>query len=40
MTAIEWLLFELSKVGYLPNGIPTDIHNEAKETEKQQHSTT
>lgn len=33
-TAAEWLLFELSKNGLLPDGISSDIHNKAKETEK------
>jgi hypothetical protein len=35
-TAVEWLLFELSKNGLLPDGIPSDIHNKSKEMEKQQ----
>jgi hypothetical protein len=35
-TAVSWLLFELSKVGYLPNGIPSDIHIKAKQLEKEQ----
>jgi hypothetical protein len=35
-TAVEWLLFELSKNGLLPDGIPSDIHNKAKEMEEQQ----
>jgi len=35
-TAVEWLLFEMSKNGLLPNGIPNEIHNQAKEMEKQQ----
>jgi hypothetical protein len=35
-TAVEWLLFELSKNGLLPNGILSDIHNQAKEMEKEQ----
>ena len=35
-TAVEWLLFELSKNGLLPDGIPSDIHNQAKEMEKEQ----
>ena len=30
-TAVEWVLFELSKNGLLPDGIPSDIHNQAKE---------
>jgi hypothetical protein len=34
-TAVEWLLFELSKNGLLPDGIPSDIHNKAKEMEEQ-----
>jgi hypothetical protein len=33
-TAVEWLLFELSKNGLLPDGIPIDIHQQAKEMEK------
>lgn len=36
MTAIEWLLFELSKNGLLPDGIPIYIHNKAKEMEKEE----
>jgi hypothetical protein len=36
MTAVEWLLFELSKNGLLPDGIPSDIHKQAKEMEKEQ----
>jgi hypothetical protein len=35
-TAVEWVLFELSKNGLLPDGIPSDIHNKAKEMEKEQ----
>jgi phage gp29-like protein len=35
-TAVEWLLFELSKNGLLPDGISSDIHNQAKEMEKEQ----
>jgi hypothetical protein len=35
-TAVEWLLFELSKNGLLPDGIPSDIHNKAKQMEKKQ----
>jgi hypothetical protein len=35
-TALEWLLFEMSKNGLLPNGIPNEIHNQAKEMEKKQ----
>ena len=35
-TAVEWLLFEMSKNGLLPNGIPNEIHKQAKEMEKQQ----
>jgi hypothetical protein len=34
-TSVEWLLFELSKNGLLPDGIPSDIHNQAKEKEKE-----
>jgi hypothetical protein len=37
-TAVEWLLFELSKNGLLPDGISSDIHNQAKEMEKEQRS--
>jgi hypothetical protein len=37
-TPVSWLVFELSKVGYLPDGLPTDIHNKAlqMESKKQQ----
>jgi hypothetical protein len=35
-TAVEWLLFELSKNGLLPDGIPYDIHNQAKALEREQ----
>jgi hypothetical protein len=35
-TAVEWLLFEMSKNGLLPNGIPNEIHKQAKEMDKQQ----
>ena len=37
-TAVSWLVFELSKVGYFPDGLPTDIHNKAlqMESKKQQ----
>jgi hypothetical protein len=34
-TAVGWLLFELSKNGLLPDGIPSDIHNQAKEMERE-----
>lgn len=33
--AIGWMLFELSKFGLLPNGIPNDIHIKAKEIQKE-----
>ena len=36
MTAVEWVLFELSKNGLLPDGIPSDIYNKAKEIEKEE----
>jgi hypothetical protein len=37
-TPVSWLVFELSKVGYLPDGLPTDIHNKALQMEsKKQH---
>ncbi len=39
-TAVEWVLFELSKNGLLPDGIPSDIHNQAKEMEEEQHQKT
>jgi len=35
-TAVGWLLFELSKNGLLPDGIPDDIYEQAKEMEKSQ----
>jgi HEPN domain-containing protein len=35
-TAVGWLLFELSKNGLLPDGIPDDIYEQAKEMEKEQ----
>jgi HEPN domain-containing protein len=35
-TAVEWLLFELSKVGYLPDGVPEEIHKKAIEMEREQ----
>jgi hypothetical protein len=34
-TPVSWLVFELSKVGYLPDGLPTDIHNRALQMESQ-----
>ena len=34
-TPVSWLVFELSKVGYLPDGLPTDIHNRALQMEAQ-----
>ena len=36
MKAVEWVLFELSKNGLLPDGIPSDIYNKAKEIEKEE----
>ena len=36
MTAVEWLLNELSIAGYFPYGIPPKIEEQAKEMEKQQ----
>lgn len=36
MTAVEWLLNELSIAGYFPYGIPPKIEDQAKEMEKQQ----
>jgi len=39
-TAVEWVLFELSKNGLLPDGIPSDIHNQAKQMEEEQHQET
>lgn len=35
-TAVEWLLWELTKVGYLPDGLPEAIHNKAKAMEWEQ----
>lgn len=34
-TVVEWLLFEMSKEGLLPNGIPDELHKQAKKKEKQ-----
>lgn len=34
-TLVEWLLFEMSKNGLLPNGIPDEIHKKAKKIERQ-----
>ena len=39
-TAVEWLLWELTKVGYLPDGLPEAIHNKAKAIEREQHGDT
>lgn len=36
MTAVEWLLNELSIAGYFPYGIPPKIEDQAKEMEKEQ----
>ena len=36
MTAVEWLLNELSIAGYFPYGIPPKIEEQAKEMEKEQ----
>ena len=38
-TAVGWLLFELSKNGLLPDGIPDDIYEKAKAMEKEQKET-
>lgn len=35
-TAVEWLLWELSVVGYLPDGVPEEIHKQAKAMEREQ----
>jgi hypothetical protein len=35
-TAIDWLLFELSSINYLPNGIPSEIYNKARQMEQEQ----
>jgi hypothetical protein len=34
MTAVEWLLFEMSKSGLLPDGIPKEMEYQAKTLEK------
>jgi hypothetical protein len=34
-TPVSWLVFELSKVGYLPDGLPTSLHNKALQMEAQ-----
>lgn len=36
MTAVEWLLNELSIAGYFPYGIPPKIEEQAKEIEQEQ----
>lgn len=36
MTAVEWLLNELSIAGYFPYGIPPKIEEQAKEMEEEQ----
>jgi hypothetical protein len=36
MTAVEWLLDELSIEGYFPYGIPPKIKEQAKEMDKEQ----
>ena len=35
-TSVEFILFELSKLGLLPYGVPEDIHIKAKQMEKEQ----
>ena len=36
LTAVEWLIWELNKLGYFPNGVPEIIYNQAKQMEKYQ----
>jgi hypothetical protein len=35
-TAVQWFAFELSKLGLLPNGVPNELYEQAKQMEKQQ----
>jgi hypothetical protein len=34
-TAVQWFAFELSKLGLLPDGVPDEIYNKAKEMERE-----
>lgn len=36
MIAVEWLVWELNKLGFFPNGVPQEIYKQAKKLEKQQ----
>jgi hypothetical protein len=35
-TAVEWLVWQLSKVGLLPHGVPEHIHKQSKAMEREQ----
>ena len=35
-TSVKWLVWELNKLGFFPNGVPQEIYKQAKEMEKQQ----
>jgi len=39
-TAIQWLAFELSKLGLLPHGVPNELYEQGKQMEKEQHADT
>jgi hypothetical protein len=35
-TAVQWLAFELSKLGLLPHAVPNELYEQAKQMEKEQ----
>jgi hypothetical protein len=35
-TAVEWLMWEMSKLGLLPGGVPDQLYQKAKAMEKEQ----
>ncbi len=35
-TAVEWLMWEMSKLGLLPGGVPDQLYQKAKLMEKEQ----
>jgi hypothetical protein len=35
-TSVSWLVWELNKLGFFPNGVPQEIYKQAKELHKQE----
>ena len=35
-TAVEWLIWEMSKIGLIPDGVPDELYQQVIEMEKEQ----